>query len=224
MRGVKLLRCQTHQRAIVLGGTWRFAEPANLIRVAKSPMSNTDIDPTFGWQEIADHRLILRGIEEDSGVTLVADTVLATPETIHDPAAIGFTAQISTSIPNGNLEHEIVGDFYGGLEELRSELVALRSGLRSEVEFSMVGLSLTIYRHERIHNALCVEGTCSSVIPQKRWPWPKTTDDLGNWLIDEKEGYCLQFAFMTSLGDQLGISEFISDIDELRSHLSLFKA
>src|SRR6476619_2536582 len=77
---------------------------SELGREVSITMSSANIDPTFGWHDIPDHILTLRGIPHRLGnavapsITFVARSVLSRADSIHDPSAIALDTTIT--IPN----------------------------------------------------------------------------------------------------------------------------
>ena len=199
-------------------------------RQATITMTSANFDPTFGWHDIADHTLTLRGIGPQGAtvvpsITFVARSVLSGVGSIHDPTAIALATTVT--IPNDYsdvpIRHCQSHGFYGSLIEQRTALAALRNGTASEARFLCEGLELHLYPlNHGTGSTFCVEGVTSTIFESEFWPWPKHAREVGSRGERNFSDYCLRFAFVTSQIDPPYLDSFIHDIDLLLTHLQEF--
>lgn len=184
--------------------------------IAKQPI----IDPDFGWKEIAEHTLTLRG---DGELKLVTDSVLATSQTMHEPSAIGFNVAITAGSCHfiETQQYRSCHGFYGRLEDRRAALARFRAGNVGQVWIDMLGFRFGVYQLES--GATVVEGFVSNLIRNKWYPWPKREGEITDAILDHEPFVtCYRFAFRTSLVDPPYVDNFIHDIDALIAHLQLY--
>ena len=182
------------------------------------------IDPTFGWHEIADHEVVLRGVDPFASLTLRTNHVLACQETIGSPRAVAFTAEIS--LPNHNAPPNTYSyhfGFYGGSLHFRDAVARLRKGLYASVQIEGAeGFELELFEDSRIGGCVC-GSYFSPLYPPFMQSFPKPTPLAHMFRVtDTTAAHSLQFGFRTSFVDPPYLDEFIHGLDALLEHLELY--
>jgi hypothetical protein len=189
-------------------------------RYDKSMAKQPQIDRDFGWKEIAEHWLTLRG---DGEITLVTNSVLATSDTMHEPSAIGFNVTINAGSCDSieTRQYRSCHGFYGRLEDRRAALARFRAGSIDQVWMDMLGFRFGIYQLGS--GTTVVEGFVSNLVPIEWYPWPMREGEITDAMLDHGPFMtCYRFAFRTSLVDPPHVDEFIHDFDELIAHLQMY--
>jgi len=181
-------------------------------------------DPTFGWHEIADHTLVLRGLDGVASLKLDTDHVLGRPDSIHTPSAIAFDAEIT--LPRVNRGDTIVFQHafgcYGAITGFAYELTEVRHGRQTTAELhGAEGFQLTIIDSPKA--GLCVYGSITNPLYATFSPFPEVSQ-IPTALdpVDQTAVHDIRFAFLSSLVEPPLLDNFISDINQLTSHLALY--
>ena len=188
-------------------------------------------DPTsFAWHNVDEHPLVLRGIgchnrETAPSVSLVAKSVLANVDRLCSPDVIEFDTDIH--IPDAcatqSLRIRMNRGFYGSLEKVRSDMIALQRGEVHEVQLSLKGLELRFFsfRNETYSRGIvCVNGALSNITEEVDSRWTKRPDKIIAWISGrQSHAYCLRFAFLMPFVDPPVGSDFVRGIDNLIANL-----
>jgi hypothetical protein len=183
-------------------------------------------DPGFEWHEIADHALVLQGLAdtEPASLTFCANAVLSTADSIHDPAAVGFNAELilPTNHSASPLTYQHTFGCYSCLWSFRDRVAEVRDGKNREAQLDGAdGLALSIIEHTRGGVFVC---GCFRDPPHIR-TWHETPTAAAEALIKthDYQGHCINFAFQTSSIDPPLLNNFIRDLDSLLSHIESFR-
>lgn len=175
-------------------------------------MSSSD----YGWHPIERHVMLLEGF--DGAVTMEADSLLAASKNLACPDAVGLTTVVRIDRSSSSPPIEIVTHhaYYGSLQALYADLLALHTGRQTNVTITTVGLQLRLYEHNYGgRSGVCIAGDLSDIPEVENFPWP--LNDIGDRLLLEREAaFHLRFALRTSLVD---VKRFADNIHQLLCHV-----